>query len=376
MKVTILDDVAVSRPGPVEGAGSVCAFPSACRLPGGRILCSYRQGREKHSRDGVLRTQWSDDEGITWSAPVTIFDAMGGVQPRSVHSGVLSASATGTAQAFFTYVEAEKPGAYIFSEAGRQLKQILVLSQSHDRGGSWGPSFPCDLQLDRRTRNVYTGARSLTTTSGELLLPLEATGENGLQFIIHTRSRDEGRTLKAAESLFDPAGKVNYGDPRLTRTPSGRLLMLAWAFTQEPERTLPVRMSLSMDDGSTWQSPLSTGIMAQVTSPMALDDRRIVAAGNVRSGRAGIYLWESEDGSKSWVTGSRVRLWDCDREQVTGEPESGEQMANSAAVWDELPRFTFGTPELLLLDSSRLLLTYYATIQGRTHVRACRFAVE
>lgn len=45
-------------------------------------------------------------------------------------------------------------------------------------------------------------------------------------------------------------------------------------------------------------------------------------------------------------------------------------------IWNELPNFTFGTPDLLLMDKDEILLTYYAELNGITHVRACRFEVK
>ena len=42
---------------------------------------------------------------------------------------------------------------------------------------------------------------------------------------------------------------------------------------------------------------------------------------------------------------------------------------------DELQRFRFGTPDLVLLDAETVLLTYYATLNDVVHVRSCGFRV-
>ena len=42
----------------------------------------------------------------------------------------------------------------------------------------------------------------------------------------------------------------------------------------------------------------------------------------------------------------------------------------------EVYRFTFGTPDLLSLPDGSIILIYYATIEGVTGVRACRFLVH
>jgi hypothetical protein len=48
------------------------AFPGACLLADGRLLLAWREATDHvASRDGVIRTSISDDDGLTWSVPVT-----------------------------------------------------------------------------------------------------------------------------------------------------------------------------------------------------------------------------------------------------------------------------------------------------------------
>ena len=53
-------------------------------------------------------------------------------------------------------------------------------------------------------------------------------------------------------------------------------------------------------------------------------------------------------------------------------PATGDQRSYEG-VWDALPTFTFGTPDLVSLPDASVFLAYYATINGVTHIRACRF---
>jgi hypothetical protein len=46
------------------------------------------------------------------------------------------------------------------------------------------------------------------------------------------------------------------------------------------------------------------------------------------------------------------------------------------SIWDDLKTFTFGTPGLLRFDDGTILLTYYATIDGLIHIRACRLRLR
>src|SRR5438132_5875955 len=138
MKIKILNDVAVS---PNLGAGErrSCSSPMTCRLQNGDILCVYRRGREKHSRDGVFIVQRSMDAGRTWSEPITIHDGMRHPVAESVHAGAVCQAQDGTVLAMFTAVEARDPEAYIFSETGRQLEQRFYVARSSDDGRTWTP---------------------------------------------------------------------------------------------------------------------------------------------------------------------------------------------------------------------------------------------
>ena len=103
------------------------------------------------------------------------------------------------------------------------------------------------------------------------------------------------------------------------------------------------------------------------------------AASTVRTNREGIRLWFSSDAGQTWNTDSPVQMWDPYEEKLTGtspEAERETSKATSEKIWETLPSFTFGYPDLVQLDGNVCLLTYYATIRGITHVRACRFNVE
>jgi len=71
-------------------------------------------------------------------------------------------------------------------------------------------------------------------------------------------------------------------------------------------------------------------------------------------------------------------MWDPVANRMVGEPvvPAKDAAADAGGIWEALDRFTFGTPDLVLLGDGSLLMTYYATLDGITHVRACRFRVE
>lgn len=52
------------------------SFPGAARMSNGRIIVAWRRGTN-HNDGGTIRTIYSDDNGVTWSSPTTVYQAAG-----------------------------------------------------------------------------------------------------------------------------------------------------------------------------------------------------------------------------------------------------------------------------------------------------------
>jgi hypothetical protein len=354
----------------------VSAYPVPCALGAGAVLCVYRRGREKHSLDGVLVAQQSEDGGSSWSDPTVVFDGMGKNPPESVHTGAACRIPDGRIGAFFTTVEATTPDTYVFSDEGKALPQHLYVSESRNGGRTW--LAPTEHRLEGIPRNHYLGVRPVLMPDGNLLIPVEALGKCGQSMVFAAFSPDGGRTLKPAVAcVADPSGETGYGDPRLALLDDGSVVMLLWTYRQATEETLAVHRSTSIDGGRTWSAPRSTLVEGQIMTPLQLGRGGMIAASTVRTGRHGIRLWFSRDQGRSWEPDSCRQMWDPYDEKLLGTviaPDRSTSRGPGEKIWAALPGFTFGYPDLVRLGEDTFLLTYYATVRGITCVRACRFA--
>ena len=112
-------------------------------------------------------------------------------------------------------------------------------------------------------------------------------------------------------------------------------------------------------------------------APLALPDGGLIAASNYRLPPEGIRLWSSPDNGVTWDVEHPLQMWDVARQRVVGEPVPAQlSQKGNDQVWDELRLFSFGTPDLVLLDAQTALLMYYATLDDIIHVRACAFRIE
>ena len=372
MKIKILSDQPVSK-NLAEGDNTVtCAYPQSITLNNGGIACLYRQGRTKHSYDGILMLQTSSDYGKSWSEPSVVFDGRNLQPPRSAGSGGICQTSTGELLTTFWIIDASKPDVYVFSKEGKTFKRQICISHSRDFGKTWSkPSAIDTLPFPRA--GITT--KPFTLKNGELFVPIEIKTSLGPQGTAATFSSDNGQTFQPLiECAVDPEGNLNFCDAHFTALQNGDLLMLLWTFLQEGEKTIDVHQSISSDNGRTWSTPIGTGIQGQLASPLALPSGIVIAASNYRQPPEGIRLWLSKDSASTWECDSPVQMWDASKSCTLGETISNEVTeSHNKDVWDALAKFTFGTPDLVDLGDGSILLTYYATINNITHVRACRF---
>jgi hypothetical protein len=381
MTITILHDVAVSPNLASSEPGVTCAYAQTTVLDDGSVACLYRRGTTKHSHDGGLVLQTSADLGGSWSAPRTVFDGTADQPRETVVSAGICAVGPETLLVTFGSAQGLSEEMYLFSEEGMQLQRRVRTFVSGDCGRSWEP-LPA-LDTGGFPRSGIAGSPFLFR-DGSIGIPVEVGLPSRVQGTAlarwHSIEQAKERPVSSDLALIagDPAGLASLCDAHFTVLPDGEVLMLLWTFLREGERTVNVHRSVSRDNGNTWSRPEPTAIEGQVTVPLALPSGLVIAAANYRHFPEGVYLWTSTDDGRTWGDVDPVRMWDERSKQIVARQEPWHHTIAAAkeGVWAELQAFTFGTPSLTLLQDGSVLLTYYATLDGVTHIRACRFQID
>ena len=360
MKLEILSDVAVSPNFESRQASSACAYPLSNRLADGSIFCVYRQGSSKHSPDGILLSQSSRD-GKSWSDPQILFDGRHRDPAVTVVSGGAGQTDTGALIVLFGSIEGLEEGVYMFDDDGRSLPHPVLLLRSEDGGESWSETI---LETGQLPRAGIT-SRPFPVPDGGFCIPLEHPSRFGpLGTSVLIGGDDVRRFGEPYLCAADPEGEKNLCDARFSVLPDGRILALLWTFLQSSERTIEVHRSFSSDGGKTWQEPVSIGFVGQITAPLALPSGEVIAASNYRHRPEGIRLWHSHNGGVDWDTQSPIQMWDVASSRMLGQTvAAGATPEGDENIWQALDQFTFGTPDLVLLDQGVVLLTYYATFE-------------
>jgi sialidase-1 len=283
-----------------ELAGSYQAFPDACRLKNGDILCVFYAGYghvslpdREYPRGGRICFVRSSDEGHTWSQPQVLYDGPDDDRDPHIaqlHDGTLICS-------FFTY--RATAGCVEFDS-----KVVL----SHDGGRTWSRralmvakgyavSAPVrEIAPGRCLLGVYTegGERyfaAVTSSSDGLRwsepLPLSANcptlpdgsetdiirlKDGALMAVIRSDrvnmhfcvSRDEGKTWTPPQDI----GFAGHA-PHLTRLSTGEILLT--------HRVPNTALHISRDEGRSWQGPFVLDeVIGAYPSTMELKDGSVL----------------------------------------------------------------------------------------------------
>ena len=375
MKIKIINDCNVST----NTATSIlqpscCSFGTSTVNKKGIVYVIYRNGQTKHSYDGVLLGQFSADKSKTWSEPVLIFDGKTKQPVESVISSQVTFAPNGSLFCVFSVVVVTKAQNYIFSREGFNQQRKYYKSQSIDNGLTW--SEPQEIVYFNKPKLGITG-NAFVLPNGDIFINTEYPRHQSSRVIAASYSSDNGNTVSAPiDIVFDENGLLNFGDPFYCVFDDGMVMGLFWTFREDNEETVEVHRSVSLDNGRTWSKPLPVGMLGQISVPMPVEDDKVIVTSNYRQEPEGIKLWISHDRGVSFKK-MPMQIWDPYLNKITGRSSDVSlQKQQNRGVWQEVQKFSFGSPDLVNLNDGTFILTYYATVSEIIHIRACRFKLE
>lgn len=210
--------------------GHYLSFPDVTALPGGGLLCMYREADKHVPSRRKLLVRESADGGRSWSKARAVAEGRGHC-PRLAWAepGLLTASDDGGA--LYLSDDAGKTWSYRLGRGVRHgvTDRILPLD-----GGDW----------------LTTAHRHLESE------PDPATGQSPTEQVLFL-SRDHGRSWDRQTLLAGP-GRLVLCEASITRLPDGRLLALMRENSHVCE---PMYRSESVDGGKTWTAPSPTQLI-------------------------------------------------------------------------------------------------------------------
>jgi hypothetical protein len=343
-----------------------CCHAWVCALPAGRWVVTYRAAKDKNNTLQQTLVTWSDDEGQTWSAPVTPFlDRM--VNSKMGQFRAMACSALGEKRlvASLWWVDASVPSKPFFNETTEGIfDSHLFLSTSEDGGERWSEPVQVNTAPFDRWPCPLTGP-VLLMPNGDWACQFEPNRpydpppppHHYMPAMIF--SRNQGKTWGGAvQPALDPQHRICYGDQRPSVLANGTVFDLFWTFDTQTAKFLNIHSCASRDSGKTWTPVRDTDVFGQPGPARSLPDGRIAMVYVDRRDVPAIKLRISEDGGLTWP---------ADTEMTLRQPGIGSQTIdkrNTQDMWTELKTYSLGLPDSKTLPDGDLLVTYYTGPQA------------
>ena len=298
------------------------------RLRGGELVVAFREARRREQgmhADPTTRTSLlrSNDRGSSWHSLVTP-DSSGG-------NGVALAQLTDETLvvANFHWVFAPASGGEALQHMGgyRTIDSLglvaacegVYLTRSRTQGFTW----ECPRRLDVGDAGFATCAgRVEELQDGTLILPINTPAGTSV-----FASADRGETWHQRSVVARAPRPKSLQEMRVISTAEALLALM-----RTPEGDFVA--AISPDSGHTWGEAFETGVWCGGSSPgdlLLLDDGRVLLTYGHRRPPYGVRACLSEDGGRTWNTGSEIVLRDDGPDRDMGYPSS-EQLEDGSIL--------------------------------------------
>jgi hypothetical protein len=230
-----------------EGGTRNTYFPDVEKLQNGDLIVVYYDSLAHSSPSGRISMVRSMDDGLTWSAPVTVADSVYDDRDPSIMQ-------TSDGTLLLSYFSTD------LSQTPSQPVGTFIV-RSNDGGLNW--SSP--VMVQSQFHSVANTSKIVELDSGDLLIPLygKKTGHYWWKAFV-SRSTDGGVSWSNEVEIQNPANASNFVEPALADLGNGHLMVMirTGALSQEAH---------SYDNGLTWTTPVQTDLEAHASNLLVLD---------------------------------------------------------------------------------------------------------
>lgn len=343
----------------------IAFLTSLCPLASGGMLCGCFVGPAKHSPIGNIRLFRSGADCTTWrEIPVRFPTELDGV-PGSLAGGEVVEVEPGRLLLFSTWFDRSDPQRPMFDAVTEGIwHSKLLFAVSQDDGETWSG---WNIVPAPGLTGCAASGPVLRWPDATIAVCFESYKEfddprPGRHAAWIKRSRDGGRTFDAPLLIAqDPANRIYYWDERLCTAPDNGVVGLFWTHDLQDKRDLNVHLrSGRIENDQFVGGPIvDTGLSGQISAPCVLADGRILAFVVDRGHPGTMTLWSSADGGNTWPRELALVVHTHD-ERAALTQGAGKENVDYAEYWDDMKKWSFGHPAIRPLDSSRVLLAWYA----------------
>ncbi len=298
--------------------GRYIGWPTIARLRSGRLVIAFSGERDEHVCPwGVTQLVWSDDDGLTWSQPITVNNTP--LDDRD--AGIIETQRGTLILSWFTSLAfADSAGLANhpswrrhFSKIGPETQRTWLgswIRRSEDGGATWGPPIRV---------HVSAPHGPIQLRDGRLLYV--GIGEADSQKVIGVDvSQDDGRTWRLLATIKPaPEDTIDYyWEPHVAELPSGKLVAM---FRYQPKRRedCHLRQAESTDGGKTWTVAHATPIWGYPPHLLNLQNGWLLVSYGRRKEPYGERACVSRNGGVTWDVDGEMPLSEAILEKGGGD---------------------------------------------------------
>lgn len=340
-------------------------FPFLCELENGRLAAVHVIGEAFESVDSTSCISFSDDGGITWSAPEKMLDTRGFECPVTDYCKAVRLPDGRLAAMGYAYYRRIPELPIGNPENGGTLDDLVFYSISEDEGRTWSKMRSIDCAWGPY---VEASAPITVLKDGTWITPI--TGFPDWQGKMTSRlcgralrSEDCGRSWNDDVVCMDFDGNVTCYEQRMCVLDSGVVVCIGWNENVVTGERLDNHFTVSYDGGRSFSKPMSTGVHGQASSVCAIGGERLLALHAVRrdTDRPGIYgcIVDLSDGK--WNITEKMLLWE--------PPMPVTKDSRMAEIFSFLK---FGQPGAILLSDGDIMMSHWYAENGQYRTVASR----
>lgn len=319
-------------------------FPGVSLLPNNDLLIIFSIGQAFDSSDQRAFVTKSKDNGRSWSTPKQLHNHIydknvetDTLKPLVLQNGNLIATG-------YAFIRPDPLTPIVDPITFDVLPLKNKISFSNDNGESW--SIPNNFNVLNKPLEI--SGPCIQLSSGRILAAcppfhLGETGHSG--WIIY--SDDNGKTWDKLSDFFNtPTGEIAAWECRLCEIDNNGVAVIFWTYDNVKKINLNNHIVFSKDGGESFGEAIDTGVKAQASNLMWLEENTLLTIHSHRESPSGLIIRKVNIANSKFEILTELDLF---------QDENME--SDSTNISKQFGSLKFGQPSLIQLQNKEILAT-------------------